>query len=397
MRARRRPCRARRERVGDLMSATALEQAIARAPVRPAPARRRDRRLARAFAATSTSYALIFPAVARELAGWRARAELVPDATLRRLALAALDKRGNMEGAALFAVLAPGARRPEAVRALVAFQAAYNYVDVLAEQPSADPARNGRELHGALLVALDPAASHCDYYAHHPQRDDGGYLGELVETSRTTLARLPSYPRVAGSALTAATRIVEFQSRNLGERQGACDGLERWARAQTAASGLRWWELAAACGSSLGVHVLIGLAARAELDPAQVAAVADAYHPWLGALHSLLDSLVDVEEDRRERLRNLLAYYGCAAEASERVARLAALALARVRTLPDADRHEAIVAAMAGYYLSAPAAREPGARPIARAVVDGAGPLVSRTLPLFRAARVASRLVRAQR
>ncbi len=380
------------------MSATAAQRAIAPASTRPARASRRGRTLARAFAATSTSYVLSFPAVAREIGHWRGRAARIPDATLRRLALASLAKRGNMEGAALFATLAPRARRLEAIRSIVAFQAAYNYLDLLAEQPSAHPARNGEELHRALLVALDPTASHRDHYVHHPQREDGGYLGELIETSRTTLARLPSYPRVSSPALAVAARIVEFQSLNLGERQGGCAGLERWAREQTSGAGeLRWWELAGACGSSLGVHVLIGLAARPELNPAEVAAVADAYHPWLGALHSLLDSLVDVEEDRRERLPNLVACYASVEEAGERMGQLAAGALARAGALPDADRHETIVAAMAAYYLSAPAAREPALRPLARAVLDAGDPLLARALPLFRAARVASRLVRGQR
>ncbi|HEV2975282.1 MAG TPA: DUF2600 family protein [Solirubrobacteraceae bacterium] len=379
------------------MSATAAERGIVRSGGRAEISRRRERASARAFAATSASYALIFPAVAREISSWRRRATGIPDATLRRLALASLAKRGNMEGAALFAVLAPRPRRREALRALVAFQAAYNYVDLLAEQPSADPARNGRALHGALLAALDPTAPRRDHYAHHPQRADGGYLAGLVETSRATLVRLPSYPRVAAAALAAAARIVEFQSLNLGERQGGCDGLERWARTQSPAAGLRWWELAGAGGSSLSVHALLALAARGALDVEQVAAVAEAYHPSVGALHSLLDSLVDVEEDRRERLRNLVAHYGRAEYAGERMARLAARSLARVRTLADADRHETIVTAMLGYYLSAPSASEPGGGSIAAAVLDGAGPLASRTLPLFRGARVASRLLRTQR
>jgi hypothetical protein len=50
---------------------------------------------------------------------------------------------------------------------------------------------------------------------------------------------------------------------------------------------------------------------------------------------------------------------------------------------------------MMSYYLSAPAAREPEVLPIARAVAAGGGPVVGRTLPFFRAARVVSSIVRA--
>ena len=92
-----------------------------------------------AFAAAATSYWLsVFPVVRREIARLRERASAIPDPVLRELALQALEKRGNMEGAAAFATLVPRPRRRAVVRALVAFQAAYNYVDMLAEQPCED-------------------------------------------------------------------------------------------------------------------------------------------------------------------------------------------------------------------------------------------------------------------
>jgi ABC-type dipeptide/oligopeptide/nickel transport system ATPase subunit len=170
----------------------------------------------------------VFGPVRRELAHWRERARAIPDPALAAHARAGLSKRGNMEGAALFAVLAPASARRETVRALVAFQTAYNYLDTLCEQPSADPVANGHELHRALLVALDPAASHPDYYALYPQREDGGFLVALVDTCRSALATLPSHPAVAAGAVAAAERIVSFQSLNLTERQGGHEALERW-------------------------------------------------------------------------------------------------------------------------------------------------------------------------
>jgi len=351
------------------------------------------------FASTTLRYGLtIFPSVARELAHWRMRAGRISDPTLRRLALEALAKRGNMEGAALFAVLAPRAHRKQAIRALVAFQAAYNYLDLLAEQPSDDAEGNSRRLHEALILALDPGGADGNFHAGHSQRADRGYLDELIEATRGHLASLPSYASVADSARAAAARIVEFQSWNLGERQGGYEGLERWAREQTPpGSGLHWWESAAASGSSLGVHVLVALAALPELDREQIAAVEDAYHPWIGALHSMLDSLVDIDEDQRTEQRNLLRYYASSEHASARLARLGEHARLQTRRLAHADRHEAILVAMACYYLSAPTARARELRPIARAVVDASGPLARPALHLFKAARVASRLVRPKR
>ena len=356
--------------------------------------------LERAFGSSTLSYgSTVLPSVARELSRWRARAQAIPSPALRGLALAALRKRGNMRGAALFAVLSPRAGRARAVRALVAFQSAYNYLDTLAEQPSADPVANGRALHRALLVALDPSAGHEDYYASQGfiergsaggDREDGGYLRDLVDTARACVSALPSYALVADPARTAAARIVDFQSLNLGERQGSAAGLERWGREQTpAGSGLNWWETAAAGGSSLGVHVLIGLAADPRLDPLEPAAVERAYFPWIGALHSLLDSVVDVAEDRREHQRNLLGYYDSRAQAAERMVAIARRARAEARALARGHRHELIVTAMTCHYLSASQAAAPEVRAIAASVARAVGPMVNRALPLFRAARLA--------
>jgi tetraprenyl-beta-curcumene synthase len=335
----------------------------------------------------------ILPIVTRELAHWRRGARQIPDPVLRKLALQALSKRGNMEGAALFAVLAPRARRRETVRALVAFQTAYNYLDSLAEQPSADPLSNGRRLHGALLVALDPAAAHADYYAHHPQRRDGGYLCELVDTCRSAFLTLPSHRAVSGAAWAAAARIVAFQSLNLTREQGGHDELERWARYQTPRGcGLDWWQTAAAGGSSLAVHALIATAANPDMQTSHAAAIGGAYFPWICALHSLLDSLVDVDEDERAGQRNLLSYHSSPQQAAFAMKMLAQRATAAARGLPDAHRHVVILTAMVTYYLSSPEASTRDARATAGKVAAALGPLVAPALVLFKARRLAARL-----
>ena len=91
-----------------------------------------------AFMGAARRYWLsVFPAVSRERRHWQVRANEIPDPVLRRLALDAQHcKRGNVEGAAAFAAFVEPASRPVVVRALVAFQTAYDYADVLSEQPS---------------------------------------------------------------------------------------------------------------------------------------------------------------------------------------------------------------------------------------------------------------------
>jgi tetraprenyl-beta-curcumene synthase len=337
--------------------------------------------LAGVFAAAALRYWLtVFPGVCRELARWRRRAGGITDPVLRGLALAALGKRGNIEGAAAFAAFVPRTHRNLVLRAVVAFQVAYNYLDLLAEQPSPDPAANARRLHEALLVALDPAAAHLDYYEYNPQHDDDSYLSEIVEVCRGALGVMPSYAAVAPSARRAALRIVEFQSLGAGEAleaqhatgggagvagrplRGSYDALERWAREETSAeSGLQWWETAASGGSSLCVYALIAAAARPRCEVREISAIEDAYFPWIGALHSLLDNLVDVAEDHASGQHNLIGCYAPPLEATTRMRVLAERSLRAARDLPG-DGHSLILAAMASFYLSAPEASLPAAR-----------------------------------
>jgi tetraprenyl-beta-curcumene synthase len=392
------------------------------------------------FVAAARRYWLgVFPRVCLERRRRRARALRISDPLLRHVALDAQRKWGNVEGAAAFATFVPFRHRAGAARAMMCFQAAYNYLDMLGEQPCADPAANGRSLHSALLVALDPDARHLDYYEHCPQHEDGGYLKEIIDSCRAALATLPSYPQLAPAALRAAERIVEFQSCNTGDRseigqQSEFAALERWARRVTPpGTDLRWWETAAAGGSSLGVYALIALAADADswrpdcasatdapdadswrpdrapatdspdapdapdgadvrtrargsaATPQAVKVLDDAYFPWIGALHSLLDNLIDVAEDRATGQHNLIGLYTSPQEAAERIGLLAERSLEAARAQRDARAHTLLLAAMASFYLSTPEAATPAARPLARAVLAALDGPADLSLLVFRA------------
>jgi tetraprenyl-beta-curcumene synthase len=355
------------------------------------PAEGREGRVALAvsFAGAARRYWLgVFPSVCLERRRRRARALRIPDPVLRRTALDAQRKWGNVEGAAAFAAFVPRRRRAAAARAMMCYQAAYDYLDMLGEQSSADPAANGRRLHSALLVALDPQAPHGDYYEHNPQREDGGYLREIVDASRAALAMLPSYPALAPAARRVAERIVEFQSCNTGEPRGDLAALERWARAATpSGSGLRWWETAAAGGSSLGVYALIALAADPDPDPRAPAAIEAAYFPWIGALHSLLDNLVDATEDRATGQHSLIGCYASSREAAARMGLLAERSLRAAGALPDDDgrAHTLVLAAMASFYLSTPEASTPEALPVTGAVLRALDGPADLAMLVFRA------------
>jgi tetraprenyl-beta-curcumene synthase len=359
-----------------------------------ASTRRSHLSLASAFAGSASRYWLgVFPLVGRELSHWHERACQIPDPMLRQLALITQRvERGNYEGAAAYAVLVPRAYRARVVRAVVAFQATYDYVDTLSEQPSADPIANGRRLHSALLTALDPGSDHADYYEYSSESRDNGYIRQLVQTCRDALRALPSYPTVAQPALRAASMIVAYQSLNHEEVSDRPRALAEWGAAVApAGSGLRWWEAAAGGASSMTVFALIAAAARPELSDEETTATHQAYFPWVSALHVLLDSLVDRAKDREHGHHNLIDHYASAGEATNRLEWIAARAVQGAEALPDGARHALIVASMTSFYLSAPTSDDAGSVLATRRVLEAMGAVAAPTMAVHRARRAAGR------
>jgi tetraprenyl-beta-curcumene synthase len=321
----------------------------------------------------------ISPLVNRELAQWRARAAEICDDTLRRTAQQTLSKRGNIEGAALFAVLAPARHRHAAVRALVSFQTAYNYLDGLSELDGGGQLTDTRRLHEGLVRALQGDGTRCG------DGHDDGYLQAITNACSQALAELPSYSCFALSAQRAAARIVEFQTLNLGESQGGHTALQEWAlQATPPGSRAAWWETALSGGSSLSVHALVAASANPGLESSDAHQIERVYFPWIGALHSLLDSLVDRREDREAGLTCFLDYYDSAQAAADRLASLLQTGLDVAAPLPDARSHQVIATAMCSYYLSAPQCHTDEAAAVRRALTEVLGrPLRTATL-MFR-------------
>jgi hypothetical protein len=135
-----------------------------------------------------------------------------------------------------------------------------------------------------------------------------------------------------------------------------------------------WWEVAAGASSSVAAHALIAAAADPATDVVVATEIDAAYQPSIGALTVFLDDLVDREEDRAAGEHNYLAYYEDGQEAAERLSLLARYAELLTGCLPRRDRHRAILAGVAGYYLSAAAAQTPFGRPIRERLLETLGP-----------------------
>jgi tetraprenyl-beta-curcumene synthase len=178
---------------------------------------------------------------------------------------------------------------------------------------------------------------------------------------------------------------VAFQSLSLG-RQGE---LESWAESQGPANaGFAWWEVAAAAGSSLSVHALLAAAASPELTGQEVETIDAAYFPCIGALHSLLDSLVDEQEDAATGQLRLLDCYPSREVATAGLQQLATRALGAARELPSGADHALLVTAMACSYLAAPEASSSSVDQVARHVRASLGPLARPMLLVFRLRRL---------
>lgn len=350
------------------------------------------RELTGAFALAACRYWLnVVPVARRELRCLRRRASEIPDLVLRHLALGMYEGDwASLEGVAAFAAFTHPDQRAVVARLLVRLQSIYQYTDTLMEQPSNSPSANARQLHTAILVALQTDLHHVDYYRHNDQSSDGGYLVELADSCRVMLAELPSYHVVDDAVLGQVERIVFYQSHiNLAGEQDY-PGLLRWAKLEAPAETQQeWWELAAASGSSLAALALLAAAADPSLTRRRAAAIEALYWPWVGTLHTLLDSLIDRAEDAATGQHNLLDHYSSPEEMAKRIEQLTIEAVRRASVV--GVEHRLILAGLISLYLSDPQAWLPYARDTTERVLAAVGGLARPAMLILRARRLAHR------
>ena len=310
----------------------------------------------RGWTATARFVARVIPRAGRELAAIRLRAERIPDAALREQALASIDgKAYHVQGGCILATFMRGADARRYVAIVAALETIYDYLDNLCDRLPGVTQAAYATLHASLIDALDDRRTPSDYYRDGPAGDDGGYLRSLVDGARAGLRELPNYAIVRDRLVEVAGYYAELQVLKhgpAGARERACDAW--YGRNREQFPGLAWWEFAAACGSSLPVFALIALAAREQLDPAEIDATLNAYFPGVSAVHILLDYFIDQAEDREHGELNFVACYASSAEAVVQLRRLVTATLARVRTLAGSAHHRFLVEAMCVFYLTHP-------------------------------------------
>lgn len=292
-------------------------------------------------------------------------------------------KRFHCEGGAAYA--AAVTRRGPLLSAIVALQTISDYLDTVCDRGDSADGANYRRLHSAMLDAIRPTTSDGNYYALHPQRDDGGYLRALVTVTRRACQRLPGYSSVSDAVATLVERYADLQEyKHLRPRAAGIAAMEHWYQRHRQ-PGLEWWEFAAACGSTLAMFAFLRLAAVGPPSPAAVRATLQAYVPWICGLHILLDYFIDQKEDARIDEVNLVAPYHNDEERRERILFFYRQARAAARCLPDRNFHLWIVDGLPGLYLADQKAHHPELRATARA-------LLAATPPFTRAVWTVTRL-----
>ena len=302
--------------------------------------------------ALATYLLTVLPTARRELERWRREATAIPDPNLRRQALTALaEKDANVEAVAVFAVLAPRARRRTALGAIVALQVAIDYLDTMEERG---------------------------------EDGDSRYLERLFAACRDRAAALPAHEAVLPLLERAIARCGEGQRHTHAAEHGDRGALEAWARTLEAPSAYRWWELAAGASSSVAAHALIAAAADPTTSAAEAELIDAAYFPPVGALTVFLDDLVDRDEDAAAGAHNYLKYYSSGDEAAGRLELIAHRAEAAIAALRHSPRHAAILAGVVGFYLSAPGAETAFARPVRQRLLRSGGSAVRPVVAVMR-------------
>lgn len=332
-------------------------------------------------------------AVLREVLKWRARAAAIPDATIRREALDALDgKRLNADGAALFWTVTKR-RSSTLLRLLVTFEILADFLDSMVERGAHIGIANGRQLHLALVEAVDVSRPLSPYLRHHPWQDDGGYLRALVQSCRRSCLLLPSYSSVRPLLVRAAklaqvqglTHELDWLLREL--------ILKEWAKHEAQdVCGLDWYEAAGAASAWLTVLALMTAAAEPSHSVERAINVYLAYFPWFSLSATMLDSYGDVAEDRVNKGNSYIAYYGSVELAVLRIDEVLCQAVLEIQLLENGANHAVILGAMVAMYLSKDSVAVPEMRQMSRSLLRTAGPLATVLGPVLRGWRTLNAL-----
>ncbi len=295
------------------------------------------------------------------MAQWQEYGAKIPDPVLRTQALASLQtKRFHCQGGSIYA-LYPLADQERMVSFIVALQTISDYLDNLCDRTGWRDENSFRQLHLALLEALQPELPLSDYYLYYPYKTDGGYLQALVQECRRCLSFFPSYEMVREEVLFLVSLYTDLQSIKHLDGDVREEHLRHWAAPYLKKyPQLSPWEFSAASGSTLGIFMLVAWSSQVQQEsdktPQEILA---AYFPFVSALHILLDYFIDQREDLKEGDLNFVFYYRDEKEKRERLSYFLKESFVRTCRLKDAIFQGTIIKGLLALYLSDPKADHP--------------------------------------
>jgi tetraprenyl-beta-curcumene synthase len=300
-------------------------------------------------------YKYVLPEVNAELNRLRVIAQHIPDDELRTQAIASMDsKKFHCQGGGVYAA-ANISSRHILIPLIVALQTISDYLDNLCDRSTSLDPDDFRLLHQSMLDAVDPHAPLRDYYALRNERDDGGYLHELVQTCQACIRKLPSYSSVYPFVTQLVCLYGDLQVyKHIMKEKRESELLAWWEKHRQLTPELHWNEFAAATGSTLAMFLLFVAAAEEGVTEAEARKVRDAYFPHVCGLHILLDYLIDQEEDRIGGDLNFCSYYEDQTKMIERIGDIVENARQDVKALPAWRFHRMVIEGLLALYLSDP-------------------------------------------
>ncbi|OLS35830.1 tetraprenyl-beta-curcumene synthase family protein [Bacillus sp. MRMR6] len=320
-------------------------------------------------------YRQIIPAVHKELAYWKTRAESIPNPELRTQALASIEhKTFHCEGGGILSLTATENYK-KAIKFIVAYQTISDYLDNLCDRSTSLDPDDFAAIHESMKDALSAEAVPKNYYRLRQDQDDGGYLNELAETCRNVLKEVKNYPIIREYLLELCDYYCDLQIHKHVIHEERVPRLEEWFhRHQRNLPEMEWYEFSACSGSTLGIFCLISYAMREDFHKKDAENIRNGYFPYIQGLHILLDYFIDQEEDRAGGDLNFCSYYEDQETLFNRLKHFVIEADRHTEYLPHKKFHQLINRGLLGIYLSDGKVRkQKNVRKLAKGIIKAGG------------------------
>jgi tetraprenyl-beta-curcumene synthase len=323
----------------------------------------------------SRVYRKILPAVHKELAYWKSRAENIPNAELRTQALASIKhKTFHCEGGAILALTAKEDYK-KAIKFIVAYQTISDYLDNLCDRSTSLDPNDFAALHESMSDALTLNAEKKNYYRLRVDQDDDNYLYDLSETCRSVLREVKNYDGIKDYLLELCQYYCDLQIHKHVTKEERVPRLEKWFQTnQDHLPEMEWYEFSACSGSTLGIFCLISYSLREDIQLSDAENIRKGYFPYIQGLHILLDYFIDQEEDIAGGDLNFCSYYQSEEILFQRLKHFVVEADRHTEFLPHRNFHRLINRGLLGIYLSdAKVRKQKRVRRLAKGIIKSGG------------------------